>query len=53
MNTLRDSGRQIGERIDQLRAEPGDDIFSRIIHNGTSTVSGTSPRAQTGRCQRV
>jgi cytochrome P450 len=32
--TLRDSGREIGERIDQLRTHPGDDIFSHIIHNG-------------------
>jgi cytochrome P450 len=37
MHTLRDSGREIGERIDQLRAEPGDDIFSHIIQNGNLT----------------
>jgi cytochrome P450 len=34
MQALRDSGREIGERIDQLRSAPGDDIFSHIIHNG-------------------
>jgi cytochrome P450 len=34
MHTLRDSGREIGARIDELRADPGDDIFSHIIHNG-------------------
>src|SRR6201996_4612375 len=34
MAALRDSGREIGERIDQLRTDPGDDIFSQIIHNG-------------------
>ena len=34
MHTLRHSGREIGARIDQLRTDPGDDIFSHIIHNG-------------------
>jgi cytochrome P450 len=34
MRTLRDSGREIGARIDELRVDPGDDIFSHIIHNG-------------------
>jgi cytochrome P450 len=34
MAALRDSGREIRERIDQLRTDPGDDIFSDIIHNG-------------------
>lgn len=37
MKTLRDSGREISERIDQLRTEPGDDIFSHIIQNGNLT----------------
>lgn len=37
MDSLRDSGRQIGERIDQLRAEPSDDIFSHVIQNGNLT----------------
>jgi len=33
MQALRDSGREIGERTDQLRTDPGDDIFSHIIHD--------------------
>jgi cytochrome P450 len=34
MHALRGGGREIGERIDHLRAEPSDDIFSHIIRDG-------------------
>jgi cytochrome P450 len=34
MHALHDGGREIRERINHLRAEPSDDIFSHIIHDG-------------------
>jgi cytochrome P450 len=37
MQALREGEREIGERIDHLRGEPGDDVLSHIIHNGNLT----------------
>ncbi|MBV9352010.1 MAG: cytochrome P450 [Mycobacterium sp.] len=34
MQALHDGGQEIAERIDHLRVQPSDDIFSHIIHNG-------------------
>lgn len=34
MQALQDSGIEIGERIEELRTHPGDDIFSHIVGHG-------------------
>ena len=37
MDSLREADEEFGDHIDQLRNEPGDDIFSHIIRDGNLT----------------